>query len=86
MALGGYYTDAARSARRRTSRIENMLRRQAQGKKISLANLAKLQAQEKAQEAARQAAADQMQQENRATGRGGYQAGYDSDFMDGPGR
>jgi hypothetical protein len=84
-ALGGYYTDAARSARRRTSRIENMLRRQAQGKKISLANLAKLQAQEKAQEAARQAAADQMQQENRATGRGGYQAGYDSDFMDGPG-
>ena len=26
-----------------------------------------------------------MQAENRDRGRGGYQAGYDSDFMDGPG-
>ena len=84
-ALGGYYTEAARSARRRTSRIANMLERQRLGKKISAANLAKLQAQEKAQEAARQAAADAMQAENRDRGRGGYQAGYDSDFMDGPG-
>ena len=82
-ALGGYYTDAARSARRRTARIENMLRRQAENKRISEINLARLQAQEKAQEAARQAAADQMQRENEAAGRGGYQAGYDSDFMDG---
>ena len=84
-ALGGYYTEAARSARRRTSRIENMLRRQAQNKKISLANLAKLQAQEKAQEAARQAAADQMQRENEAAGRGGYQSNFaqDKDFMGG---
>ena len=84
-ALGGYYTDAARSARRRTSRIQNMLERQKEGKKISLKNLMELQAQEAAQEAARQAAADRMQAENRAGGTGGYQAGYDSDFMDGPG-
>ena len=62
-ALGGYYTDAARSARRRTARIENMLKRQAENKRISEINLARLQAQEKAQEAARQAAADQMQRE-----------------------
>ena len=55
-ALGGYYTEAARSARRRKSRIENMLERQRLGKKISAKNLAELQAQEKAQEAARQAA------------------------------
>jgi hypothetical protein len=87
-ALGGYYTDPARSARRRTRRIANMLARQAAGKKISEANLAKLQAQEKAQEAARQAAANQMQQENKATGRGGYQSDFaqDSDFMGGGGR
>ena len=55
-ALGGYYTEAARSARRRQARIENMLERQRLGKKISAKNLAELQAQEKAQEAARQAA------------------------------
>jgi hypothetical protein len=84
-ALGGYYTNAARSARRRTARIQNMLQRQAQGKKISLANLAKLQAQEKKQEEIRQAAARALQDENRDRGRGGYQAGYDSDFMEGPG-
>jgi hypothetical protein len=92
-ALGGYYTDAARSARRRTKRIQNMLQRQAQNKKISLANLAKLQAQEKAQEEIRQAAAKALQDENRDRGRGGYQAaesspgagdGYDGGFMEGP--
>ena len=55
-ALGGFYSEAARSARRRKSRIENMLERQRLGKKISAKNLAELQAQEKAQEAARQAA------------------------------
>ena len=55
-ALGGYYTEAARSSRRRKSRIENMLARQALGKKISAKNLAELQAQEKAEEAAKQAA------------------------------
>ena len=55
-ALGGYYTEAARSGRRRTARIENMLARRALGKKISAKNLAELQAQEKAEEAARQAA------------------------------
>ena len=83
-ALGGYYTDAARSSRRRTSRIANMLERQRLGKKISAKNLAKLQAQEKAQEAARQAATTQMAAANRASGTGGYQAGYGSGFMDGP--
>ncbi len=84
-ALGGYYSEAARSARRRTARIENMLERKRRGKKISEKNLAELQAQEAAQEAARQAAADAMQAENRDRNRGGYQAGYDSDFMEGPG-
>ena len=59
-ALGGYYTDPARSARRRTKRIANMLERQKLGKKISLQNLAKLQAQERAQEAAQRAAMDRM--------------------------
>ena len=85
-ALGGYYTDAARSARRRTSRIANMIERQRMGKKISEANLAKLLAQEKAQEAARQAAADAMQAENKDKGTGGYQSSFaqDSDFMEGP--
>ena len=48
-ALGGYYTDPASSARRRTARIAKMIERQKLGKKISLKNLAKLQAQEKAQ-------------------------------------
>ena len=84
-ALGGYYTEAARSARRRTKRIQNMLERQAQNKKISLANLRRLQAQEKKQEEIRQAAARALQDENRDRGRGGYQAGYSSDFMEGPG-
>lgn len=93
-ALGGYYTDAARSARRRTARIAKMIERQKMGKKISEANLAKLQAQEAAQEAARQAAADAIQAENRDRGRGGYQAaesspgagdGYDGGFMEGSG-
>ena len=84
-ALGGYYTDAARSARRRTARIANLLERQRLGKKFSLANLQKLQAQEKKQEEIRQAAAKAMQDRNRAEGRGGYQAGYDKDFMEGGG-
>ena len=84
-ALGGFYTNAARSARRRTARIQKMLERQALGKKISLENLRRLQAQEKKQEEIRQAAAKAMQDENRDRGRGGYQAGYSSDFMEGPG-
>ena len=83
-ALGGYYSEAARSGRRRTARIENMLNRLALGKKISVKNLAMLQAQEKKQEEIRQAAAKAMQDRNRAEGRGGYQAGYSSDFMEGP--
>jgi hypothetical protein len=83
-ALGGYYTEAARSARRRTNRINAMLQRRAKGLKISEKNLKELQEQEAAQEAARQAAADAMQAENRDRGKGGYQAGYDSGFMEGP--
>ena len=88
-ALGGYYTDAARSSRRRRSRIANMLDRIAKGKKISAANLAKLQAQEKAQEKAREAATQSMAAKNAADhaagrgSRGGYQAGYGGDFMGG---
>ena len=87
-AKGGYYTDAARSSRRRTSRIAKMLERQKLGKKISIKNLAKLQAQEAAQEAARERATKSIAAANKAAGdRGGYQAGYgrDSDFMGGSG-
>ena len=84
-ALGGYYTEAARSARRRTNRINKMLERQRLGKKISIKNLQKLQAQEKKQEEIRQAAAAAMQAQNRAEGRGGYQSNFaqDRDFMEG---
>jgi len=85
-ALGGYYTDAARSSRRRTARIANMLARKAANKKISEKKLRELQAQEAAQEAARQAATTQMAAANRAAGTGGYQAGYGGDFMGGGGR
>ena len=55
-ALGGYYTDAARSARRRTSRISKMRARDFNNKKISQTNLDRLVRQEKAQQAAREAA------------------------------
>ena len=87
-ALGGYYTDPARSARRRSKRITKMLERQKLGKKISLENLAKLQAQEKAQEAARRAATQSIAAQNQAAGdRGGYQSSFggDKDFMGGSG-
>ena len=57
-ALGGYYTDAARSSRRRSNSIKNMLARKAAGKKIGENRLASLQEQEAKQEAARQAAFD----------------------------
>jgi len=82
-ALGGYYTDAARSARRRTSRISKMLARKNAQKKFSQKNLNTLLEQEAGQEAARQAAANKMQNDNRQNETGGYQAGYGSDFMDG---
>ena len=59
-ALGGYYTDPARSARRRSKRIAKMLEKQKLGKKISLENLAKLQAQEKAQADLQRKAIDKM--------------------------
>jgi len=83
-ALGGYYTDAARSSRRRTSRIANLIARKNANKKFSKENLKTLLDQENAQEAARQAAANKMQSENRQQETGGYQAGYGSDFMEGP--
>jgi len=85
-ALGGYYTDPARSARRRTARIAKMIERQKLGKKISLKNLAKLQAQERAQEKARREATRSMAAQNKADGKGGYQSnfGQDTGFMDGP--
>jgi len=85
-ALGGYYTDAARSSRRRTADIAKMLERQKNkgltdfGRK----RLEKLQAQEAAQEAARERATKSMAAANKAAGTGGYQAGYGGDFMDGP--
>ena len=83
-ALGGYYTDAARSSRRRTSRIANLIARKNANKKFSKENLKTLLDQENAQEAARQAAANKMQSENRQQETGGYQARYGSDFMEGP--
>jgi hypothetical protein len=49
-ALGGYYTDPARSARRRTSRIAKMRARDFNNKKISQTNLDRLVRQEKAQQ------------------------------------
>lgn len=55
-ALGGFYSEAARSSRRSKARIENMLERQRLGKVISAKNLAEQQALEKAREVARQAA------------------------------
>ena len=86
-ALGGYYTDPARSARRRSKRIAKMLERQKLGKKISLKNLAKLQAQEKAQREIQERATRAMAAENRAAGRGGFQSDFaqDSGFMGGRG-
>jgi len=80
-ALGGYYTDPARSARRRSRRIANMLERQKLGKKISQKNLEKLQAQERAQEAAQRAAIDRMFQE----GRGGRGQDFTGGRFDGAG-
>ena len=54
MQLGGYYSDIARAARRRDARIENMRQRQALGKRISEANLARLEEQQAREEALRQ--------------------------------
>ena len=83
-AKGGYYTEPARSARRRTSRIAKMIARRDANKPFSQTNLSTLLEQETAQETARQAAANKMQSENRQNETGGYQAGYGSDFMEGP--
>ena len=55
-AAGGGYTDPARSARRRTSRISKMRARDFNNKKISQTNLDRLVRQEKAQQAARESA------------------------------
>jgi hypothetical protein len=84
-AAGGYYSDVARAARSRDARIANMRQRQALGKRISEANLARLEEQQAREEAARQAEARAMAEANRAAGIGGYQAGYSDDFMTGGG-
>jgi hypothetical protein len=84
-ALGGYYTEAARASRRRDARITNMRERRALGKRISEANLARLEEEQAREEAARQAEARAMAEANRAAGIGGYQAGYSDDFMTGGG-
>ena len=84
-AAGGYYTDAARASRRRDARIANMRQRQALGKRISEANLARLEEQQAREEAARQAEAAAIQDANRAAETGGYQSSFasDTDFMEG---
>jgi len=93
-AAGGYYSDPARSSRRRDSRIRNMLERRDAGLQVGLKNLARLQEQQRQEEAARQSAADAMQASNIANRTGGYQAsetssgagdGYSDDFMGGSG-
>ena len=86
-AAGGYYSDPARSSRRRDARIRNMIERKNAGLKIGLDNLAKLQEQQRREEAARQSAASAMQQSNIESGTGGYQSDFaqDSDFMGGSG-
>jgi hypothetical protein len=91
-ALGGYYTDAARSSRRRDSRIQNMLARQAAGKTISQNNLIALQEQAAREQAARETATAALAAQNASTygtsgATGGYQSswgGVDS-FMSGSG-
>ena len=91
-ALGGYYTEAARSSRRRDSRIQNMLARQAAGKMISQNNLIALQEQAAREQAAREAATAALAAQNASTygtseATGGYQSswgGVDS-FMSGSG-
>lgn len=55
-----------------------------QNKAAEIAAFKKLQ-KEQAKEAAQRAEVARMQAENRDRNRGGYQAGYDSDFMEGPG-
>ena len=80
-ALGGYYTDPARSARRRSKRISRMLERQKLGKKISLQNLAKLQAQEKAQAELQRKAIDRMFEQ----GQGGSGQDFTGGRFDGAG-
>jgi len=86
-AAGGYYSDPARSSRRRDARIRNMIERRDAGLKIGLNNLAKLQEQQRREEAARQSAASAMQQSNIESDTGGYQSDFaqDSDFMGGSG-
>ena len=85
-ALGGYYTDPARSSRRRAARIQKMLQRREEGKRISQKSLENLLEQQRQEEEARQEAARQIQDFNRVNQRGGYQSdfGSDSDFMEGP--
>jgi hypothetical protein len=59
-ALGGYYSDAARASRSRDARIAKMRERQALGKRISEASLARLEELQAKEEAARQAEFDRI--------------------------
>ena len=88
-ALGGWYTDAARSSRRRNKSVQKMLDRQ---KKESLSRLgekrlAKLQAQQALENANRLSATKTLAAQNKAAGTGGYQSsfGKDAGFMGGSG-
>jgi hypothetical protein len=88
-ALGGWYTDAARSSRRRNKSVQKMLDRQ---KKESLSRLGakrleKLQAQQALENANRLSATKTLAAQNKAAGTGGYQSsfGKDAGFMGGSG-
>tara|TARA_R100000988_G_C3937060_1_gene134310 strand:- start:43 stop:768 length:726 start_codon:yes stop_codon:yes gene_type:complete len=78
-AKGGYYTDPARSARRRTRRIANLLEREKLGKKFSKNILEKLQKQEKEQEDMQRSAIDAMF----ASGKGGTGQDFTGGRFDG---
>jgi len=91
-ARGGWYTDAARSSRRRDKRIDWMEKRKAAGKRFSEENLARLKEQQAREEAARVAATRAIAAQNAQTygtddATGGYQSswGGNQDFMSGSG-
>ena len=64
-------------------RIATIRNRKAKQTEASLQRIEDLEKEAAALAASQQQQAQNMQDRNRATGTGGYQAGYDSDFMDG---
>ena len=84
-ALGGGYTDPARSARRRVNRIRKMKERKDTDRRYSKNNLRILQEQEAAAQQSRLAATRSMARDNSKDNTGGYQAGYSGSFMGGSG-